>query len=105
MKDLIEALQILLTLIPEDSFHQNYPTHCEHDILYVYGIDWNKAKFNDVHKIIKFGFYPGNDNNQDYIYELLGDDFDWDKLTEEQWSQIDKEYLDDCCYSYTYGSC
>ena len=105
MKELIEALQLLLALIPKDSYHQEFPTHCEHDVLYVYGVDWKKAKFDDVKKIIKLGFIPGWDENLSFIDDLFGDEFDWDKLTEEQWKRILEEEIDDCCFSYKYGSC
>lgn len=103
MKDLIEALQILSTLIL--SQFQDYPTYCEHEVLYVYGIDWNKAKFSDVKRLIKLGFYPGFDEDLSFLYELFGNNFDWDELTEEQWNNIEKEFLHTCSYSYKYGSC
>ena len=51
MKDLIEALTILLKYgNPEN------PTHCEHDTLYICGIDPNKVSKQDKKDLKKLGF-------------------------------------------------
>ena len=104
MKDLIEALQLLQTLMKNPN--EEFPTQCCHDVLYVWGVDWNKAKFSDVQRLVKLGFYPGWDENSSFLDDLFGTDcFDWDEVTEEQWKVILEYELDDCCYSYRYGSC
>ncbi len=51
MKDLIEALQILLKYGNPD-----WPTHCEHDILYIIGIDPNIVSDIDKKKLEELGF-------------------------------------------------
>ncbi|QIG70840.1 hypothetical protein EVB91_291 [Rhizobium phage RHph_I1_18] len=35
MKDLIEVLTIALKYVEEDSYKEKYPTHCEHDVMYL----------------------------------------------------------------------
>jgi hypothetical protein len=51
MKDLIEALTILLKYGNPD-----YPTHCEHDTLYICGIDPRDVSKEDIEKLDKLGF-------------------------------------------------
>ena len=54
MKDLIEALQILLKYANDD----RNPTGCEHDMLYVCcGIELEKVSFEDVEKLEELGFF------------------------------------------------
>jgi len=56
MKDLIEALQIFLKYgnLP-------YPTHCEHDILIVYGIEPQDVSPEDTERLDKLGFRVNED--------------------------------------------
>jgi hypothetical protein len=55
MKDLIEALTILLKYgNPEN------PTHCEHDELTVCGIDPKKVSKEDKKLLDKLGFFVSN---------------------------------------------
>ncbi len=52
MEDLIKALQIFLKYGNPD-----YPTHCEHDVLYV-DINPEKVSEEDLKKLDKLGFIP-----------------------------------------------
>lgn len=56
MSKLIEALQIFLKY--EDPA---FPTHCEHDVLYVQ-IDPQKVSTEDLLKLYSLGFFPNDDN-------------------------------------------
>lgn len=52
MEGLIEALQIFLK-------YKNapYPTHCEHDVLYVCGIDQDAVSPEDTKRLDELGFF------------------------------------------------
>jgi hypothetical protein len=52
MSDLIEALQILLKC-----GNPLYPTHCEHDVLTVVGIDPSDVSEDDKEKLVRLGFF------------------------------------------------
>jgi len=52
MKDLIEALTILLKY-----GNPQFPTHCEHDELYV-DIDSKKVTEDDKKRLDELGFFP-----------------------------------------------
>jgi len=54
MKDLIKALQILAKYTDSD-----YPTHCEHDILYV-NVRPEKVSDEDKENLEKLGFIVGD---------------------------------------------
>jgi len=94
MKELIRALTIL-SLYMKDDYHRDFPTHCEHDVLYVCGVDLEKMDASIVRELVELGFNPGSDNDTDYY---------WDNFTQEDW-EIRRKDLTDCFYSYKYGSC
>jgi len=52
MEDLIKALQIFLKY-----GNPSAPTHCEHDIMYICGIDHNTVTDEDKAKLDELGFY------------------------------------------------
>jgi predicted transcriptional regulator len=52
MEDLIKALQIMLK-----RGNVNYPTHCEHDTLYVYPKDMNFTD-EELAELEELGFHP-----------------------------------------------
>lgn len=56
MKNLIEALQIFLKY-----GNPNFPTHCEHDELWVYGYDVMEINGEDVERLEKLGFVWNED--------------------------------------------
>ena len=60
MKDLIEALQILLKY-----GNPSYPTHCEHDILIICGIDPSIVSVEDVKRLEELGFNIGGECEDD----------------------------------------
>ena len=51
MKNLIKALQIFLKYGDE-----SYPTHCEHDTLYVHGYNKDDMSEADVKELDELGF-------------------------------------------------
>lgn len=51
MKDLIEALQIFLKYKNEQ-----WPTHCEHDIMMIMGIEQDEISAEDVKRLDDLGF-------------------------------------------------
>jgi hypothetical protein len=57
MKDLIEALTILLKY--GDPYN---PTHCEHDVLTVCGIDPSDVSDEDKKKLDELGFIVSNED-------------------------------------------
>lgn len=61
MSDLIKALQIFLKYE-----NPNYPTHCEHDKLYVFGIDPKKVSQEDIVELSRLGFEI--DKTEGYFY-------------------------------------
>lgn len=56
MKGLIEALQIFLKYGDPD-----HPTHCEHDILMIVGIDPAEVSDEDKVKLADLGFFVGRE--------------------------------------------
>jgi len=67
MKDLIEALQILLKYADD-----NYtPTHCEHDVFYVYcGIDVKTVNKEDILKLAELSFVWDSEFDCFYSYRF-----------------------------------
>ena len=61
MSDLIKALQILLKY-----GNPNYPTHCEHDILTICGIDPNDVSAKDKEELEGLGFFVGDEYDDEY---------------------------------------
>ena len=92
MKDLIKALTILQKYMDENN---QFPTSCEHDVLYVHGVNFEHMDINTAKEILDCGFIPGSEC--DTIH-------DWGNMTEEFWKKL-KEDLSPCCFSYKYGSC
>lgn len=58
METLIEALQIFLKYA-----NPTYPTHCEHDVMYVVAVhkDEDKVSAEDLEKLDKLGFFWSDD--------------------------------------------
>ena len=104
MEELIKALTILRGFMKPEN---NFPTACEHDILYVRGVDYGKISAKDVQELAKLGFLPGSDEDWASVEEVLGEVFDdFEQISEEQWEKVKNEcWLDDCFRSYKYGSC
>lgn len=94
MEELIRALTILSHYMRDD-YHNDYPTHCEHDVLYVCGVKLNQMDVASVNRLIELGFTPGAPDDTNYY---------WDNLTQEEWEQR-WPFLTDCFHSYKYGSC
>ena len=59
MNDLIEALQILNKYADQKD---RWPTHCEHDCLYVHaGIDPDEVSEKDIKRLEELGFEEDDD--------------------------------------------
>lgn len=56
MKDLIEALQILLKY-----GNPSYPTHCEHDVLTICGISPDDVSDEDKTELDRLGFFVSDE--------------------------------------------
>ena len=52
MDELIEALQILIKY-----GNPKYPTHCEHDALYIVGIEPEDVSTEDTKRLDELGFF------------------------------------------------
>lgn len=63
MKQLIEALTILLKYGNPD-----YPTHCEHDVMYICGIEPEQVSEEDQAKLKELGFRVGNESGEEGFY-------------------------------------
>lgn len=65
MEDLIKALQILLKY-----GNPKYPTVCEHDILYIVGIDIEKISIEDITELENLGFIINIKESEIYSYKF-----------------------------------
>ena len=63
MKDLIEALTILLKYGNPDN-----PTHCEHDVLTIVDIDPADVSDEDKEKLEKLGFVVGDEYGEEAFH-------------------------------------
>ena len=57
MEDLIKALTIFLKY-----GNPQYPFHCEHDKLYLWGIDPSEVSDNDLKELENLGFFVSEDD-------------------------------------------
>lgn len=94
MEKLIKALTILSKYMESD-YARNFPTSCEHDVLYVCSVDLKKMDAGVVKELIDLGFNPGFDYDTHY---------NWDNFTQEDWENRWPN-LTTCFHSYKYGSC
>lgn len=67
MSDLIKALQILLKYGDPD-----YPTHCEHDVMYICGINVSDVSQEDINTLDDLGFFEGTENPDQFISYKFG---------------------------------
>jgi hypothetical protein len=58
MKELIEALTILAKYMDAE---EKWPTHCEHDVLYVCNIESEDVSEEDMNRLDELGFIPDED--------------------------------------------
>ena len=65
MEDLIKALQILLKY-----GNPKYPTVCEHDILYIVGIDLEKISIEDINELENLGFNINIEESEIYSFKF-----------------------------------
>ena len=66
MKDLIEALTILMKY----SGDIYYPTICEHDVLYIVGVDPNEVTLEDTHRLNELSFSVDPDTGNFYSFRF-----------------------------------
>ena len=62
MSNLIEALQIFLKYGDPD-----YPTHCEHDVLTICGIDPSSVSDEDAERLEELGFIVSDEYGESYF--------------------------------------
>jgi hypothetical protein len=65
MESLIKALQIFLKY-----GNPEYPTHCEHDVMYIVGIDPNDVSKEDKDALDELGFRFGNESGENGFYSF-----------------------------------
>ena len=70
MKDLIEALQILSKYY--NDAEDKYPTHCEHDVLYVPTVDYDAVSSEDKARLSELGFKENTDFGQGFMSFRFG---------------------------------
>lgn len=58
MENLIEALKIFLKYKNE-----KWPTHCEHDVLWIIGITKEEVSDDDVKKLEELDFFYSNEDD------------------------------------------
>lgn len=63
ISDLIKALSIFVKYKNE-----RCPTHCEHDVMYVCGIEKEEVSEEDLKKLDELGFYW--DDEEEYFYSF-----------------------------------
>jgi len=63
LSDLIEALNIFLKYR-----NPEYPTHCEHDTLYICGIDPHMVSDEDKERLDALGFFVGDDGFKSFRF-------------------------------------
>jgi len=63
MDDLIKALQIF-----RKYGNPSYPTHCEHDVMYICGIEPSVVSEDDIKELKLLGFRIGNDMFQSFKF-------------------------------------
>ncbi len=49
-----------------------WPTHCEHDILFVCGVKCEEISKEDEARLAHLGFYPNEDDETSYISTRFG---------------------------------
>lgn len=59
MEDLIKALQIFLKY-----GNPSYPTHCEHDVMYICGIDPEDVSEEDIAELDELGFFISDETGE-----------------------------------------
>ena len=101
MKDLIEALTILLQYMKNPNCYA--PTHCGYEDFAVYGIDFTNMTVEDLKRLDELGFLVGCDD--DWCEEL---DDCYDKTKNGEWQAlidyaVENEF--DCMHSFRFGSC
>ena len=104
MNDLLRALHLIWGYLEDPN--TRWPTSCEHDILYVCGVDLNRIPAEDIQKLAVFGFFPGN-GNEDILYDpnsRYSDEINFESISQEIWDEIKGE-LTTCFHSYRFGSC
>ncbi len=57
MEDLLKAIIIFLKYA-----NPKYPFHCEHDVLYVWGIEPSEVSEEDLAELDNLGFFVSEDN-------------------------------------------
>jgi hypothetical protein len=70
MKSLIKALQIMSKYMDGDEYYS--PTHCEHDVLYVPTVEYDKVSDEDKKELEKLGFIYNSDGGEGFMSYRYG---------------------------------
>ena len=95
MNDLIEALKLLWPCL--ENPNTKWPTACEHDVMYICGVDMSKVDAALVRKLDVLGFFPGSEG------DCVGD-VEFERIDDETWNNM-KDDIMNCFRSYRFGSC
>lgn len=68
MKDLIEALTIIMKYCGNDK----YPTCCEHDVLYLPNVDYDSVSAEDKKRLKQLGFDYNTDGDYGFKSTRFG---------------------------------
>lgn len=100
MEEFIKAITFLSKFVDKN---RKFPISCEHDVLNIWGVNFDNMTADDVRTLVELGFGVGQDD--DYDSETL-QETEWTTITDEQWQKIkDLGILTDCVHSFKWGSC
>jgi len=95
MDEFIKAITFLSKFVDKN---RKFPISCEHDVLNIWGVNFDNMTANDVRTLDGLGFEIG-----------LDDDFDespnWASISEAEWQKIKTSGVTNCVHSYLWGSC
>ena len=97
MEEFIKAKTFLSKFVDKN---RKYPISCEHDVLNIWGVNFDNMTADDVRKLSELGFEMG-----------LGDDFEtnetpnWASISDAEWQKIKTSGITECVHSYLWGSC
>lgn len=94
MEEFIKAITFLSKFVDKN---RKYPINCEHDVLYVWGVNFDNMTADDVRTLDGFGFAIGSSGDFDETPN-------WASISEAEWQKI-KTSATKCVHSYLWGSC
>ena len=95
MEEFIKAITFLSKFIDKN---RKYPISCEHDVLYVWGVNFDNMTADDVRTLDGLGFAIGSDDDFDESLNLAS-------ISDAEWQKIKTSGVSKCVHSYLWGSC